>query len=124
MKYGRQAARLLELLTFVNPGEILVDFLRAGRHALSDELPEIIEDELVFYEALELLEQFSLIRRSQRRDSVVVHRLIQVVLRDELSEEEVNDYRSEVIKICQAAFPMTWDTELKHAVQEFSKPGG
>ena len=85
--------------------------LRAGSHGLSDGLQEIIEDDLLFSESLELLHQFSLVERSQRKDSIVIHRLIQAVLMDEVSETEVNQYLAEVIGICNAAFPKTGDTK-------------
>ena len=110
-KYGRQASKLLQLLVFLNPNEILIDFLRSGSHGLSEGLADIIDDRLVFHESLGLLQQFSLIGRSPGNGNIVIHRLIQEVVMDELSKAEVYNYLGEVIGICTAAFPKSWDTK-------------
>ena len=111
MDYGGQAAKLLQLLVFLNPDVILIEFLRAGEGGLRDELREIIADEFIFHESLELLRQFSLIRRSQKKDMLAIHRLVQAVLRDQLSETELHQYCDDVIGICEVAFPEIWDTQ-------------
>jgi len=64
----------------------------------------MFDDELVFYEGLGLLWRFSLIGRSQKKDSAVIHRLIQAVLRDELLEAEMNWYLDEVIGISKVIY--------------------
>lgn len=110
-EYGSHAAKLLHLLVFLNPDNILIDFLRAGSHGMSGELREIIDDELVFYEALSLLQRFSLVGKSQSKDSVFIHRIVQAIMRDELSDSKVRLYLTEVIGICNAAFPETWVTK-------------
>jgi tetratricopeptide (TPR) repeat protein len=109
-KYGMQASKLLQFFLFLNHDEILIDFLRAGSSGVSNELRMIIEDELVFHESLGLLQQFSLIRRSRANGSIVIHRLVYAVLRDEISEPEVQQCLGDVIGICNAAFPKNWDT--------------
>jgi tetratricopeptide (TPR) repeat protein len=120
VKNGIQAEKLLQLLVFLNPDEILIDFLRAGSRGLRDELRQIIDDEFALYESLQLLERFSLIRISPRKDSIFIHRLIQTVLRDELSEAEVHRNMGEVISICYAAFPDRWETaETRHLCRKF-----
>ena len=109
-KYGRQASKLLQLLAFLNPDEILIDFIRAGSAGLSDELREIVDDKFIFHEALGQLQQFSLIRKSREKDSIVIHRLIQAVVRDELSKAEVEQYCRDVIELCYSAFPTSWES--------------
>jgi hypothetical protein len=111
-KYGRQASKLLQLFVFLNPNEILIDFLRIGSHGLSEELREIIDDKLVFHESLGLLQQFSLIGTSRSKGGIVIHRLVQAVLRDEFLEPEVDHNLVEVIGLCNAAFPEDWDTKV------------
>jgi tetratricopeptide (TPR) repeat protein len=108
ISYGGQAAKLLELFVFLNPDEILIEFLRAGQGGLNDQLREIIHDELIFHESIGLLRQFSLIRRSEKKDGFSIHRLVQAVLRDQLSETELHLGWDNVIGICRAAFPQEW----------------
>lgn len=106
MENGKHAAKLLQLFSFLTPDGILVDFLQSGSKGLSESLRKVIEDEFSFYEALESLERFSLIRRSREgSDIVIVHRLIQAVLKDNLSASELKDLRSEVLELCSAAIP-------------------
>jgi len=110
-KYGKQASELLQLLAFLNPDGILIDFLRAGSAGLSDALREVVDDKFIFHEVLGQLQQFSLIAEPRGTDTIVIHRLIQAVLRDELTESEAQRYSSEVIELCRCGFPGTWDTK-------------
>jgi tetratricopeptide (TPR) repeat protein len=116
-KNGVQAIKFLQFLVFLNPDEILIDFLLAGSQGLSDEIREIV-DGSALHSALDLLEHFSLIRRTQRKDAIAfqIHRLIQAFVLDQLSEEEANKNRREVIGICSAAFPESWETMETRAV--------
>ena len=109
--YGGQASKLLQLFAFLNPDGILFDFLRAGSSGLSNDLREIVADKLTFHEALGLLQRFSLIGRSQGKDGIVIHRLIQAVMRDQLSKTELEQYSREVIDLCYDALPPNWDTQ-------------
>jgi tetratricopeptide (TPR) repeat protein len=106
MEHGKHAANLLQLFSFLTPDGILIDFLRSGSKGLSGSLRKVVEDKFSFYEALELLERFSLIRRSRGEgDIIIVHRLVQVVLKDNFSASELKDWRSEVLELCSSAMP-------------------
>jgi tetratricopeptide (TPR) repeat protein len=104
-KVTSQAATLLRLFAFLNPDGILPDFLKAGCHGLSEELREIINDEYVYLTSLRSLEAYSLVSRSNSEGSMIVHRLIQAVLKDNMSNEELDRYRHEVVNLCQESFP-------------------
>jgi tetratricopeptide (TPR) repeat protein len=104
MDKGAQAESLLQLLSFLNPDGISIEFLRAGGAALSIAMRDLISDEVLFYETLETLEQFSLIRRS-KGDTIVIHRLIQAVVKEDLGEAELGSWRIELGNLCDAAFP-------------------
>ena len=106
-KYGKQASKLLALFAFLNPDGILIDFLNCGSSGLSFELREIVDDKLVFHEAIGLLHQFSLIGRA--KDAITVHRIVQAVLKDNLPEPELKSYVSEAVELCDAAWPGGWD---------------
>jgi tetratricopeptide (TPR) repeat protein len=116
---GMQTIKLLQLFVFLNPDGILIDFLRSGRKGLSNERREVIEDELVFEDALKSLHGFSLIGLSQKKDSIVIHRLIQAVIRDELTETDDRNLRTEVIEISRAAFPETVTNETRELCRRF-----
>ena len=104
MKYGEQAMKLLHLLAFLNPDGILMEFLEGGE-GLGEELQKLIANDLVFHEALSLLQQFSLIRRSKSMNALVIHRIIQSVTRDELSESMRATYQNIVLELCSKTVP-------------------
>jgi tetratricopeptide (TPR) repeat protein len=108
---GTEASRLLKLFAFLNPDGILIDFLKAGSSGLSDEIRRVFEpsQSYLFRESLGLLRQYSLIGLSKKKDSIIIHRLIQAVLKDELSDPEMQQYCTEVIELCLAAFPSCSD---------------
>ena len=110
-KYGTQASQLLKLFVFLNPDGILIDFLKAGSSGLSDKLREVIDQSYLFRESLGLLRQFSLIGLSKQKDSIIIHRLIQAVLKDEISGPEKQGFCNEVIELCFVAFPADWNAK-------------
>lgn len=111
--FGSQAATLLKLFAFLNPDEILIEFLIVGSAGLRDETRQVIERSYILYGCLALLQQFSLIGRSQNKESLVIHRFIQAVLRDELSDVGVEQYSDEVVGLCSAAFPQIGEAYKK-----------
>ena len=109
------AAKLLRLLAFLNPDGILIEFLKAGTEGLSDDLKTIVSDKL--YEALSELERFSLIGRqcdSTLGQKVTIHRLIQSIIKDEMSADLFLNMEVELIGLCNAAFPNwhNWQPKL------------
>ena len=102
---GAQAIALLRLLAFLNPDGVLIDFLRSGSRGLDDAIREIIDDEFVFHDTLEILQRYALVGLSQNKDNVVIHRLVQAVVKDMLDETEIDTFRESVIGLCKSAFP-------------------
>ena len=89
------AAKLLRLLAFLNPDGILIEFLKDGTEGLSDDLKMIVSDKL--YEALSELERFSLIGRqcdNTLGQKVTIHRLVQSIIKDEMSADLFLKWRS------------------------------
>ena len=99
------AAQLLNLFAFLNPDEILIEFLDAGRAGLPESLNTLIGDSFNFYTALEILEQFSLIRRPGDGQIVSIHRLVQAVIRDNLGNEDKRGVMEMVVALFLCAFP-------------------
>lgn len=102
---GPQAVALLRLLAFLNPDGVLIDFLRSGRSGLDDSLREIIDDELVFQSSLELLHRYAVIGLWRKKGHIIIHRLVQAVIKDTSSELELRALRNNVIRLCDSAFP-------------------
>ena len=102
------AVKLLRLLSFLNPDGILTDFLQAGKESLDSDLQTIIADSEIFYEALSELERWSIIRRQHDEEGgerITIHRLVQSVVKDEMSESDFSLFVAAVISLCNCAFP-------------------
>jgi len=104
-KVNSGAASLLCLFAFLNPDGIIPDFLKAGSHGLSAELQKLINDDYAYLTALQSLEEYSLLSQSSSDGTIVVHRLIQAVLKDNMSGMELQKYRYDVVGVCDKAFP-------------------
>lgn len=80
-----QAVQLLQLFAFLNPDGISIQFLEAGRESVPESFH--VRNEMGFnanfMKALSELERFSLISRPNS-ELIVIHRLIQSVIKDEL----------------------------------------
>jgi tetratricopeptide (TPR) repeat protein len=116
-KTNSDAINLVKLLSFLNHDGILVDFLDAGKDALSADLRVIIVNKIRFYEAVAALEKFSLIRRQgsgSDGERLTIHRLVQSVIKDEMSQELLSTMGECVIRLCDVAFPPwhNWDHAL------------
>jgi len=57
-----QAAELLQLLSFLNPDGILIDFLQSEAEALQKDLQKVVSNEIELSKALIELEKFSLLK--------------------------------------------------------------
>jgi tetratricopeptide (TPR) repeat protein len=103
---GSQAIALLRLLAFLNPDGVLVDFLRSGSNGLDDTFRKIVEDDLTFHDVLELLQRYALVEVTQKRDYIVIHRLIQALIKDVMGETERGTCRENVISLCDSGLPV------------------
>ena len=72
-----QAAELFQLLSFLNPDGILIDFLQDGMEALRDDLRRLLSNPIDMSKALIELEKFSLLKWNRLTKTVLVHRLVQ-----------------------------------------------
>jgi hypothetical protein len=100
------AAQLLNLFAFLNPDEILVEFIQAGRDGLPESLKTIIADAFDLSKALGELEQYSLIRRPGDGRIISMHRLVQAVIKDSLAHEDERSFMEIVTELFLFAFPV------------------
>src|SRR5205814_6432393 len=85
------AVQLLQLFAFMNPDGISLGFLEAARHSLPEDFQSQNEATFIanLMKALGDLEQFSLISRSNS-EIIVIHRIVQAVIKDRLSPYALN----------------------------------
>ena len=110
-KDNGDASKLLRLLAFLNPDGILIEFLEAGKGGVDTQLQQILPDSERFDQALSELERFSLIKRQDdgENSKIIIHRLVQAVIKDEMPQELFSVITESVIGLCDSAFPR-WNT--------------
>ena len=96
------AAELLRVLSFLNPDGALIDFMAAGAEALG--LQPLLSNRGELAVVLLELEKFSLIKWNRSRRTIVIHRLMQTIIKDALSESEPNVYFDKIIDLCTQSF--------------------
>src|SRR5271154_4435885 len=107
----RQAAELFQLLSFLNPDGILIDFLQAGAEALRDDLRQLVSNQHDMSKALIELEKFSLLKWNRLTKTLLVHRLVQAVVKDEMRDSDSMTLRNTIINLCDQSFPKQWTNE-------------
>ena len=107
------AVRLLKVFAFMNPDGITLQFLGAAQNALSSilESNDLMTFNSHLTEALADLEQFSLIFRPAS-DLIRIHRLVQSVIKDQMTIDELENHRYLVCTVGLYAFP-----EFEHAIR-------
>lgn len=100
------AIELLEFCAFLHPDAIPEEMLIDGASALPSLLREVTTDPIEFDQAVEDLLKFSLIQREPHQRILIVHRLVQAVARDTISQERQQQYVQDVISVIKAVFPV------------------
>lgn len=101
-----QAGKLLQLLSFLNPNGVLIEFLQDGANALGEDLDQVVSDPYKLAKALLVMENHSLIKWDRQNKSLSIHRLVQAVIKDEMSETELTSILSTLIDLCDLSFPI------------------
>ena len=102
-----EAVRLLRCCAFFGPEPIPRDLFPRGAQALTSSLRGLLADPILLARAIRELGRFALVRLDGR--AVVIHRLIQALLRDSLSPEEQASYRMEAHLILAMGAPKNPD---------------
>lgn len=103
-RLSSNAIELAELLAFMNPDEILVEFLEAGCLGLSVNMMQIIENKFVFAAALRELSSSSFIKLRDCGAKISMHRLVQCVIRERLMEDAQLKKLKDVVNLSSVAF--------------------
>lgn len=100
------AAQLLNVCAFFGPEPISVNLLWDGRQAdLPAPLAETLRDEIQLRRALQDIGRYALARMDVAKDQLSVHRLVQVVLRSRLDDEEREQTQAAAQRILSSANP-------------------
>lgn len=102
-----QALELLRCCAFFGPDPIPRDVFRRGRQAGGSIVGDVIADPILLASAIRELGRLALIKIDGR--TISVHRLVQALLRDDLSPEQQAQYRHEVHSILAAGVPSVTD---------------
>ena len=99
------AADLLRLCAFLAPDAIPEEIVTKGESHLGEHLQSVLEDEGLLDEAIAALGAYSLIRRDTAKKTLSVHRLVQAVLRDAMSDDETKLWTERAVRAVNAVFP-------------------
>ena len=102
-----QALELLRCCAFFSPDPIPRDVFRRGTRATETRVSDLIADPILLARAIRELGRFALVRIDGR--AIQVHRLIQALLRSDLSADEQRAYQHEVHLILAASSPKNPD---------------
>lgn len=101
------AADLLNLIAFFAPDDIPLDVIQAGKEYLPEPLAGTVVDPLALNSAIATLGRYSLVER--KNDNLSVHRLVQTVTRDHLTDESRKQWAEAAINMVNAAYPFDSD---------------
>jgi tetratricopeptide (TPR) repeat protein len=124
MEQGNEtAASLLRICAFLAPDAIPEELFTRGASSLGSVLCAMSRDAYRFNQTLEEALRYSLLDRQQQNRTLSMHRLVQAVLRDMLSEGERHMWAERAVLAVDAAFPdvehCTWlqcERLLPHAL--------
>ena len=99
------AADLLRLCAFLHPDAIPEEMISKGGAQLGPMLESLATDPLALDAAISELRKYSLLRRDPQAHLLQVHRLVQAVLQDALSETERRLWAGRAMCAVNTAFP-------------------
>ena len=102
-KESPEAADLLNLCAFLAPDGISLEMFSGGAEHLPKPLAATATDKLAINQAIKVLRRYSLIDASG--ELLSVHRLVQAVVRDRLSEEDEKRWAETAVTLLREAFP-------------------
>ncbi len=109
---GKYASELLRFSAFLAPDDIPIELVRRGSREFCPGLRKFFEGaeddaeaEEVYNEAIEPLTRYSLAARNREDRAFSLHRLVQEVTKDRLSESERQEWEERVVRAVSSAFP-------------------
>jgi len=102
---NRAAADLLRFFSFLSPEAIPIDLLIEGASNLGKLLKRTATNPQRLDEVLSILYSYSLIRRDVTTKALYIHRLVQAVLKDEMSARTQRRWAKRAVRAVNQAFP-------------------
>jgi tetratricopeptide (TPR) repeat protein len=99
------AIELMRVCAFLAPDAIPEELLVEGAPYLGPVLEPVAADRNTFNEALAALLKYSLLRRDTTTHILIIHRLVQAVILDELDEETQRRWAERVVRAVRQVFP-------------------
>ncbi len=96
---------LLHLLAFLHPDAIPEELFLDGAEELSEPLQSLVAHPLTLHQALADLRSFSLIDGGTDRKMQRIHRIVQAVIIDSLTEEQKHHWACQTIRVVNRVFP-------------------
>lgn len=106
------AVRLLQILAFCSPGPISMNLLYS-EETIQSLLPydDTLSEPLMLGRIIRNISRFALVRVDQGSNSLQIHRLVQAVIRTQMSTQEQVEARHELHKILVGARPRQGETD-------------
>ncbi|HTR92948.1 MAG TPA: FxSxx-COOH system tetratricopeptide repeat protein [Trebonia sp.] len=106
------AVRLLQILAFCSPGPISMNLLYSEETILAL-LPydPTLSERLMLGRIIRDISRFALVKVDQGSNSLQIHRLVQAVIRAQMTDEEQTEARHELHKILVGARPRQGETD-------------
>jgi tetratricopeptide (TPR) repeat protein len=99
------AADLLCCCAFLHPDSIPEELFTISAHHLGSTLQQVGCDAFAFNEAIKVLLAYSLIHRDSGAATLSIHRLVQAVILDTMSEAQRSLWRKRVVQALNEVFP-------------------
>jgi tetratricopeptide (TPR) repeat protein len=116
------SADFLRFCAFLAPDAIPEEIITAGTEHLGPVLQAVANDPLELHKAIAALGAYSLIRCDPANKTLSIHRLVQAVLRDAMSDDETKLWAERTVLAVNEACPavkfemwMQWERYLPHA---------
>jgi len=104
---SKAAADLLNLFSYFGSDDIPFKSVIEGVKHLPNTLSQNVSDIVAMNQVISILRKYSLIE--SKGDSISIHRLVQTITRDRLSENEKKKWCATVLRIINNAFPFNID---------------
>jgi tetratricopeptide (TPR) repeat protein len=111
-KTNPAAADLLRFFVFLSPDDIPEEIIINGASELGPLIEPFAVDSYALDLAIEALHRYSLVRFDPKAKTVTIHRLVQVVLRDEMDKRQQYQWAERAVRTISKIFPIadppTW----------------